>query len=110
MAVIINDLNNFDLDMISMVKICQEAENKFIGVNCGIMDQFSIGMGTEGCAILLDCNTLEYRYSKINMDGYKIVIGNTNKKRGLADSKYNERRSECESALVKYKQLRISIL
>ena len=100
MAVIINDLNNFDLDMISMVKMCQDAENKFIGVNCGIMDQFSIGMGTEGCAILLDCNTLEYRYSKINMDGYKIVIGNTNKKRGLADSKYNERRSECESALA----------
>ena len=100
MAVIINDLNNFNLDMISMVKMCQEAENKFIGVNCGIMDQFSIGMGTEGCAILLDCNTLEYRYSKINMDGYKIVIGNTNKKRGLADSKYNERRSECESALA----------
>ena len=100
MALIINDLNNFDLDMISMVKMCQEAENKFIGVNCGIMDQFSIGMGTEGCAILLDCNTLEYRYSKINMDGYKIVIGNTNKKRGLADSKYNERRSECESALA----------
>ena len=100
MAVIINDLNNFDLDMISMVKMCQEAENKFIGVNCGIMDQFAIGMGTEGCAILLDCNTLEYRYSKINMEGYKIVIGNTNKKRGLADSKYNERRSECETALA----------
>lgn len=100
MAVIINDLNNFNLDMISMVKMCQEAENKFIGVNCGIMDQFAIGMGTEGCAILLDCNTLEYRYSKINMEGYKIVIGNTNKKRGLADSKYNERRSECETALT----------
>lgn len=64
------------------------------------MDQFAIGMGTEGCAILLDCNTLEYRYSKINMEGYKIVIGNTNKKRGLADSKYNERRSECETALA----------
>ena len=100
MAVIINDLNNFNLDMISMVKMCQEAENKFIGVNCGIMDQFAIGMGTEGCAILLDCNTLEYRYSKINMEGYKIVIGNTNKKRELADSKYNERRSECETALA----------
>ena len=82
------------------MKMCQEAENKFIGVNCGIMDQFAIGMGTEGCAILLDCNTLEYRYSKINMEGYKIVIGNTNKKRGLADSKYNERRSECETALA----------
>ena len=79
--------------------MCQEAENKFIGVNCGIMDQFSIGMGKKNSAILLDCNTLKYEYSKLEMDGYKIVIGNTNKKRGLADSKYNERRSECESAL-----------
>ena len=100
MAVILNHVHNLNLDMISMVKICQEAENKFIGVNCGIMDQFAIGMGKEGCAILLDCNTLKYRYSKVNMDGYKIVIGNTNKKRGLADSKYNERRSECETALA----------
>ena len=70
--------------MVSMVKISQEAENKFIGVNCGIMDQFAIGMGKKDCAILLDCNTLEYRYSKINMDGYKLVIGNTNKRRGLS--------------------------
>ena len=83
--------------------MCQEAENKFIGVNCGIMDQFTIGMGKENCAILLDCNTLNYRYSKINMDGYKIVISNTNKKRKLADSKYNERRSECERALKNLK-------
>ena len=100
MAVILNHVHNLNLDMISMVRMCQEAENKFIGVNCGIMDQFAIGMGKEGCAILLDCNTLKYRYSKVNMDGYKIVIGNTNKKRGLADSKYNERRSECETALA----------
>ena len=94
--------------MVDVVKMCQEAENKFIGVNCGIMDQFSIGMGKKDCAILLDCNTLNYTYSKLNMDGYKIVIGNTNKKRGLADSKYNERRSECETALKeiqKYKNI-----
>ena len=76
-----------------------ESVKNFIGVNCGIMDQFSIGMGKKNCAILLDCNTLKYEYSRLKMDGYKIVIGNTNKKRGLADSKYNERRSECESAL-----------
>lgn len=106
MAVIINELNNFNLDMISMVKMCQEAENEFIGVNCGIMDQFAIGMGKEGCAILLDCNTLNYRYSKINMDGYKIVIGNTNKKRGLSDSKYNERRYQCETALSQIKTVK----
>ena len=99
MGTILNNYFEFNIDMISIVKMCQEAENKFIGVNCGIMDQFSIGMGKKNSAILLDCNTLKYEYSKLEMDGYKIVIGNTNKKRGLADSKYNERRSECESAL-----------
>ena len=98
-SIILKDTFNLEVDMVSMVKMSQEAENKFIGVNCGIMDQFAIGMGTKDCAILLDCNTLEYRYSKINMDGYKLVIGNTNKKRGLVDSKYNERRAECEEAL-----------
>ncbi|MGX4599712.1 galactokinase [Faecalimicrobium sp. JNUCC 81] len=95
--------NNLNIDMIDIVKLCQEAENKFIGVNCGIMDQFAIGMGKDKCAILLDCNNLNYRYSQINMDGYSIVIGNTNKRRGLADSKYNERRAECERALKNLK-------
>lgn len=103
MAVILDDVFSLNIDMVEIVKMCQEAENKFIGVNCGIMDQFAIGMGKNGCAILLDCNTLKYRYSQINMDGYKIVIANTNKKRGLADSKYNERRSECERALENIK-------
>ena len=99
MAVILNELFQLNIDMIEMVKMCQQTENQFIGVNCGIMDQFAVGMGKENCAIMLDCNTLEFRYSKIAMDGYKIVIGNTNKRRGLSDSKYNERRAECERAL-----------
>ena len=103
MGVMVDKIFNFNIDRVELVKYCQEAENKFIGVNCGIMDQFAIGMGKDGCAILLDCNTLKYRYSQINMDGYKIVIANTNKKRGLADSKYNERRSECERALENMK-------
>ena len=101
MGTILNESFNLNIDMVDIVEMCQEAENKFIGVNCGIMDQFAIGMGKEGCAILLDCNTLKYSYSKLDLNGYKIVIGNTNKKRGLADSKYNERRSECEDALAK---------
>lgn len=101
MGTILNESFNFKIDMVDIVKMCQEAENKFIGVNCGIMDQFAVGMGKENCAILLDCNTLNYSYSKLNLEGYKIVIGNTNKKRGLADSKYNERRGECEDALAK---------
>ncbi|GKU27353.1 galactokinase [Clostridium folliculivorans] len=98
-AVILKDLFAFNLDMIEMVKLSKQAENSFIGVNCGIMDQFAIGMGKEGCAILLDTNTLKYDYAKLDIDGSSIVIANTNKRRGLADSKYNERRSQCEEAL-----------
>jgi galactokinase len=98
-SVIIKDLFNLDLDMIKMVQISKLAENKFIGVNCGIMDQFAIGMGKENCAVLLDTNTLKYIYSEIDLVDASIVIANTNKRRGLADSKYNERRAECESAL-----------
>lgn len=105
-GVILNSLFKLNIDMIEIVKMCQEAENKFIGVNCGIMDQFAVGMGTENCAILLDCNTLNYSYSKIKMDGYNIVISNTNKKRGLADSKYNERRSQCETALKELQKVK----
>lgn len=108
MAVMINDLFKFNVSRIDLVKYCQEAENKFIGVNCGIMDQFAIGMGKENSAILLDCNTLDYSYSKVNLDDKVIIIANTNKRRGLADSKYNERRNECETAL-KELQSKLSI-
>ncbi len=99
MGTMLRDLNNLSIDMIEIVKIGQEAENKFIGVSCGIMDQFAVGMGKEDHAILLDCNTLEYKYAPIKLENVSIVIMNTNKRRGLADSKYNERRSSCEAAL-----------
>lgn len=99
MAIILKDAFKLNIDMISIAKLCQEAENKFVGVNCGIMDQFAVAMGKENCALLLDCNTLKYGYSNINMEDYKIIIGSTNKKRSLADSKYNERRAQCEEAL-----------
>ena len=99
MAVMMNDIYDFNIYRVELVKYCQEAENDFIGVNCGIMDQFAIGMGKDSSAILLDCNTLEYKYSNVNLKDEVIVIANTNKRRGLADSKYNERRGECEEAL-----------
>lgn len=99
MAVALKDLYNFDISMLDMVKLSQKAENQYIGVNCGIMDQFAIGMGKKDCAVLLDTNTLKYQYSNISLSGISIVIANTNKKRELADSKYNERRTECETAL-----------
>lgn len=99
MGVVLKDLYNFDINMIDIVKRAKEAENQFVGVNCGIMDQFAIGMGKKDCALLLDTNTLRYQYACIELSGASIVIANTNKRRGLADSKYNERRSECEIAL-----------
>ena len=98
-SVILKDFNNLDTDMINMIKLSQKAENQFIGVNCGIMDQFAIGMGKENNAILLDCNSLDYKYAPISLNGASVVIANTNKKRGLADSKYNERRASCETAV-----------
>ena len=78
----------------------QFAENNFNGVNCGIMDQFAISMGKKDNAIYLDTSNLEYEYAPIRLDGMKIVIACSNKKRGLGDSKYNERRAECEEALA----------
>jgi len=99
-AVIFNDLLDLGLDRVHLVKLSQKAENKFVGVNCGIMDQFAVGMGKKDYAILLDCNTLAYRYSKIELGDCSIVITNTNKKHSLGASKYNERRSQCESALA----------
>ena len=99
-SVILKGLYNLEVSMIEMIKMSQKAENEFIGVNCGIMDQFAIGMGRKNKAILLDCSTLDYTYAPVELSDASIVIGNTNVKRKLADSKYNERRSECERALA----------
>ena len=86
------------MDMVQMAVISQKAENNYVGVNCGIMDQFASAMGKANHAIFLNCKDLSYKHVPLNLKGYKIVIVNTNKKRGLADSKYNERRSQCEQA------------
>lgn len=98
-GVMLEHLFDLSIDRIRMVQLGQQVENKYIGVNSGIMDQFAIGMGKKDHAILLDCNTLDYTYAPIALDDYVIMIMNTNKRRELADSKYNERRSECERAL-----------
>lgn len=105
-ALILNDAFDFGLDMVEMVKLSQKAENTFVGVNCGIMDQFAVGMGKKDCAILLDCNTLSYRYSKIALEGASIVISNTNKPHSLASSAYNVRRAQCEHALNELKEVK----
>ena len=97
---ILRDMFGYDVTNQELALIGQYSENHFNGVNCGIMDQFAIAMGKADNAIFLDTATLKYEYAPIRLDNAKIVISCSNKKRGLGDSKYNERRSECESALA----------
>lgn len=98
-AFILKEFFSLEIEMLDMVKLCQKTENQFIGVNSGIMDQFAVAMGKKDKAMLLDTNSMEYRYSDILLQDASIIVSNTNKQRGLQDSKYNERRAECEEAL-----------
>ncbi|NMH67528.1 galactokinase [Bacillus sp. RO3] len=98
-GVLLEGLFGLDVERIELVKTGQRVENEFIGVNSGIMDQFAIGMGKKGAGILLDTHTLQYQYAPIDLEHHNIIIMNSNKRRELAGSKYNERRTECESAL-----------
>lgn len=95
----LKELFGFEISGQELALIGQYSENNFNGVNCGIMDQFAIAMGKKGHAIFLDTADLSYEYAPINLQGVKLVISCSNKKRGLEDSKYNERREECETAL-----------
>lgn len=96
---VIKEFTGIDISLIDLALISQFAENKFIGINCGIMDQFSIAMGKKDHAIFLDTSNLSYEYAPVKLPTAKIVIACSNKRRGLGDSKYNERRKECEEAL-----------
>lgn len=102
---ILRDFFGFDVSNQDLALIGQYSENKFNKVNCGIMDQFAIAMGKESNAIFLDTADLSYEYAPIALEGAKIVIACSNKKRGLGDSKYNERRSECETALEELRKV-----
>lgn len=96
---ILKETFQLPISKLDIIKLSQKAENQFVGMNCGIMDQFIIGMGKKDHAIALDTGTLEYTYAPVQLKQASIVIMNTNKQRGLTDSKYNERRAECEHAL-----------
>jgi galactokinase len=98
-AVALNDFFQANFSTIELVKMSQKAENEFVGMNCGIMDQFAVGFGKEDNAIFLNCDTLEYENVPLILNDNALIITNTNKRRGLTDSKYNERRSECERAV-----------
>lgn len=87
------------IDRIWLAVLCQGAENHFVGVGCGIMDQFSVAMGKKDCAILLGCSDLSYRLIPAKMTECRLLIMDTGKRRRLENSKFNERRAECEAAL-----------
>jgi len=108
-AFAINDFMGIELDVLELIKLSQRAENEFVRMQCGIMDQFAVGMGQKDKAVFLDCDTLEYDTVPLQLKDHSLIISNTNKRRELADSKYNERRSQCESAVTylrKQKQIR----
>jgi galactokinase len=94
-----------EIDMVDLAKIAQKAEHNYIGVKCGIMDQFASAMGKKNMAIFLDCRDLTWEMVPLVMKGYKLVIANTNIKRSLGSEKYNERRSECEKGLEQLRHI-----
>ncbi|MBR1486590.1 MAG: galactokinase, partial [Synergistaceae bacterium] len=97
---IFSELFNLNIDGVTMAKFSQEAENNFVGMNCGIMDQFAVSMGKKNHAVLLNCSTLEYSYAPLELENFKIVITNSNVPHSLAGSEYNLRRQQCEEALA----------
>ena len=98
-AYAVSETFGFGIDRIEIAKLGQMSEHNFMNVNCGIMDQFIIAVGKKNTAVMLNCDTLEYQYAPLELGDYRFVVMNTNKQRKLADSKYNERRSQCEEAL-----------
>lgn len=98
-GLMVKELFGFQVSMVDIALIGQDAENNFNGCNCGIMDQFASAMGKKDHAIFLDTNTLEYTYTPVKLKDSKLVITNSKVKHSLVDSAYNDRRSECEQAL-----------
>lgn len=103
-AFALNELFQTGISKTDLAQLSKKVENEFIGVNCGIMDQFAVAMGQKDKAILLNCDTLDYEYLPFQTGAYDLVIINSNKQRTLADSKYNERFTECGAALKLLKQ------
>ncbi|UOE51628.1 galactokinase [Mucilaginibacter sp. SMC90] len=95
----LNDLFTSGYSKLDLVKLSKDVENNFIGVNCGIMDQFAVAFGEKNKALMLNCDTLDYQAVDSNLGDYVLAIINTNKPRKLAESKYNERVQECQAAL-----------
>ena len=104
-GVMFQELYNFDCSGTQMALIGQKAENLFVGVNTGIMDQFVSRNGLKDHALFLDCRTLEYQQLPLDCSIYKVVVCDTRKRRGLVDSEYDSRRKQCEEAVAAFKQI-----
>jgi len=98
-AYTIASLNDLDIQPVEMALLCQRAENNFVGVNCGIMDQYISRLGKEGNALFIDCRSNEYELVPFAIGDYQVLICNSKVERGLVDSEYNQRREECEKAV-----------
>ena len=105
-AVALSEYAEVKYDKVKIALLCQKAENKYAGVNCGIMDQFASAMGKKDHAVLLDCSTLEYEYVPLKLGEYCIVVANCNKPHNLVESKYNVRRHEVETALKEIQKVK----
>jgi len=103
-AFALNEMFHLNIDKIDLIKYSQKAENQFVGVNCGIMDQFASMMGKKNQVIKLDCQSLDYEYSPLQMDGIQIVLFDTGVHHSLASSEYNTRRAQCEAGVAMIRQ------
>ncbi len=110
LAFALNQLFGFNLTKLDLVKLCQKAENQFVGVQCGIMDQFANTFGKENHVILLDCRSLDFQYFPLNLHDYQLVLLDTGVHHSLASSEYNTRRKECEEGVHILKKYEPTIL
>ncbi|MCR5291054.1 MAG: galactokinase [Treponema sp.] len=108
-AYALSEVFGFNISRKDIALIGQQSEHDFMNVNCGIMDQFIISTAKQNTAEVLDCATLDYEYVPLDLGDYRFVVMNTKKKRQLADSKYNERRSQCETALAQLQKAAITL-
>ena len=104
MALALNEITHAGFDKLTLVKMAQKAEHEFAGVQCGIMDQFASMFGRHNHVIRLDCRSLDYSYEPFNMEGFKVVLLDTNVKHSLASTEYNVRRKQCETGVAMLQQ------
>ena len=105
-ACVVNDLFGLRIDRLNMAIMGQETENRFIGTQCGIMDQFAVSMGRKGCAVLLNCAALTHLYAPLYITGYQIVIADTNRRQSAGREDYNLRCRQCEAACEAIRRVR----